>query len=319
MCQKKISERAEKILTLQALGLKKRLEHTNIKSVYIGLSGGLDSTLALLAVVRCFDMMGLDRKNIKTITMPCFGTTKRTRSNAELLANGLNVGFEEIDITNTVLSHFKDINQDINTHDVTYENGQARERTQVLMDKANMDNSLVIGTGDLSELSLGWATYNGDHMSMYGINASIPKTLVRYLVEYEASLLNEDVKNVLLDILATPVSPELIPTKEGDDMAQKTEDIVGPYILHDFFLYYFVRFTFSPKKILRLALKAFEGDFSEEVITKWLKTFIRRFFSQQFKRSCLPDGVKVGSVTLSPRSDFRMSSDSDASIWLKDL
>lgn len=320
MCQKKISERAEKILTLQALGLKKRLEHTGIKSVYIGLSGGLDSTLALLAVVRAFDMMALSRDNIKTITMPCFGTTKRTRSNAEKLAIGLNVGFEEIDITNSVLSHFKDIGQDLNTHDVTFENGQARERTQVLMDKANMANSLVIGTGDLSELALGWATYNGDHMSNYAINSSVPKTLVRYLVDYEASIAkSEEVRDVLLDILATPVSPELIPTKEGEEMSQKTEDIVGPYILHDFFLYYFVRFSFSPSKILRMAIDSFEGDYSKETIEKWLRVFIKRFFTQQFKRSCIPDGVKIGSVTLSPRGDLRMSSDSDSSIWLNDL
>ena len=315
----KRNERCEKILTLQALGLKKRLVHTGSKKVVVGLSGGLDSTLALLVAVKAFDMLSLSRKGIIAITMPCFGTTKRTRSNAELLALSLGVDFRTIDISDSVKAHFRDIGQSLEDYSVTYENGQARERTQVLMDIANKEGALVIGTGDLSELALGWATYNGDHMSMYGVNAGVPKTLVRYLVRYVAENTDNNVESqVLLDILATPVSPELLPAKNGE-ISQVTEDLVGPYELHDFFLYYIVRLSFSPDKVYRLALLAFQGVFDKDTIYKWLRTFIRRFFSQQFKRSCLPDGPKVGTITLSPRSDWRMPSDGDPSIWLKKL
>ena len=285
----------------------------------VGLSGGLDSTLALLVAVKAFDMLSLDRKGIIAITMPCFGTTKRTRSNAELLALSLCVDFRTIDITESVKAHFKDIGQSLDDYSVTYENGQARERTQVLMDTSNKEGALVIGTGDLSELALGWATYNGDHMSMYGVNAGVPKTLVRYLVKYVAETTENEVESkVLFDILSTPVSPELLPAKDGE-ISQVTEDIVGPYELHDFFLYYIVRLSFSPSKVYRLALIAFDGVFDSETIYKWLRTFIRRFFSQQFKRSCLPDGPKIGTITLSPRSDWRMPSDADSEIWLKEL
>ena len=315
----KRNERCDKILTLQALGLKKRLQHTRSKKVVVGLSGGLDSTLALLVAVKAFDMLSLDRKGIIAITMPCFGTTKRTRSNAELLALSLCVDFRTIDITESVKAHFKDIGQSLDDFSVTYENGQARERTQVLMDTSNKEGALVIGTGDLSELALGWATYNGDHMSMYGVNAGVPKTLVRYLVKYVAETTKNEVESkVLFDILSTPVSPELLPAKDGE-ISQVTEDIVGPYELHDFFLYYIVRLSFSPGKVYRLALIAFDGVFDSETIYKWLRTFIRRFFSQQFKRSCLPDGPKIGTITLSPRSDWRMPSDADSEIWLKKL
>ncbi len=315
----KRNERCDKILTLQALGLKKRLQHTRSKKVVVGLSGGLDSTLALLVAVKAFDMLSLDRKGIIAITMPCFGTTKRTRSNAELLALSLCVDFRIIDITESVKAHFKDIGQSLDDYSVTYENGQARERTQVLMDTSNKEGALVIGTGDLSELALGWATYNGDHMSMYGVNAGVPKTLVRYLVKYVAETTENEVESkVLFDILSTPVSPELLPAKDGE-ISQVTEDIVGPYELHDFFLYYIVRLSFSPGKVYRLALIAFDGVFDSETIYKWLRTFIRRFFSQQFKRSCLPDGPKIGTITLSPRSDWRMPSDGDSEIWLKAL
>ena len=315
----KRNERCDKILTLQALGLKKRLQHTRSKKVVVGLSGGLDSTLALLVAVKAFDMLSLDRKGIIAITMPCFGTTKRTRSNAELLALSLCVDFRTIDITESVKAHFKDIGQSLDDFSVTYENGQARERTQVLMDTSNKEGALVIGTGDLSELALGWATYNGDHMSMYGVNAGVPKTLVRYLVKYVAETTENEVESkVLFDILSTPVSPELLPAKDGE-ISQVTEDIVGPYELHDFFLYYIVRLSFSPGKVYRLALIAFDGVFDSETIYKWLRTFIRRFFSQQFKRSCLPDGPKIGTLTLSPRSDWRMPSDADSEIWLKEL
>ena len=315
----KRNERCDKILTLQALGLKKRLQHTRSKKVVVGLSGGLDSTLALLVAVKAFDMLSLDRKGIIAITMPCFGTTKRTRSNAELLALSLCVDFRTIDITESVKAHFKDIGQSLDDFSVTYENGQARERTQVLMDTSNKEGALVIGTGDLSELALGWATYNGDHMSMYGVNAGVPKTLVRYLVKYVAETTENEVESkVLFDILSTPVSPELLPAKDGE-ISQVTEDIVGPYELHDFFLYYIVRLSFSPSKVYRLALIAFDGVFDSETIYKWLRTFIRRFFSQQFKRSCLPDGPKIGTITLSPRSDWRMPSDADSEIWLKEL
>ena len=317
--EEKRKERCDKILTLQALGLKKRLQHTRSKKVIVGLSGGLDSTLALLVAVKAFDMLSLDRKGIIAITMPCFGTTKRTRSNAELLALSLGVDFRTIDITESVKAHFKDIGQSLDDYSVTYENGQARERTQVLMDTSNKEGALVIGTGDLSELALGWATYNGDHMSMYGVNAGVPKTLVRYLVKYVAETTENEVESkVLFDILSTPVSPELLPAKDGE-ISQVTEDIVGPYELHDFFLYYIVRLSFSPSKVYRLALIAFDGVFDSETIYKWLRTFIRRFFSQQFKRSCLPDGPKIGTITLSPRSDWRMPSDADSEIWLKEL
>lgn len=309
-----LNKRAEKIIELQAYGLKKRLEHTNAKSAVIGLSGGLDSTLALLVTVKAMDLLARDRKDIIAITMPCFGTTKRTKSNAELLATALGVSFRDINIKKSVESHFNDIGQSLEEFDVTYENGQARERTQVLMDVANKTGGLVIGTGDLSELALGWATYNGDHMSMYAVNASVPKTLVRYLVKYFADK-DPSVSSVLYDILATPVSPELLPSNEDGTISQVTEDLVGPYELHDFFLYYFVRHSFSPKKIKRLSLIAFNGVYDDKTIDKWLATFVRRFFNQQFKRSCLPDGPKVGTITLSPRSDWRMPSDAVSAIW----
>ncbi len=312
-----IAKRSERIITLQALGLKKRLEHTNARGALIGLSGGLDSTLALLVTVKAFDMLGRDRKDILAITMPCFGTTKRTKSNAELLASSLGVSFEDIDIRKSVLSHFHDIGQDEKKYDVTYENAQARERTQVLMDKANMTGSLVIGTGDLSELALGWATYNGDHMSMYAVNASVPKTLVRYLVRWFSKEDFSSCGAVLEDILATPVSPELLPAKGDGTISQVTEDLVGPYELHDFFLYYFARASFSREKIRRIAFITFEGVYDKAVIDKWLDNFFRRFFSQQFKRSCLPDGPKVGSLTLSPRSDWRMPSDASSELWMQ--
>lgn len=312
-------ERCEKILTLQALGLKRRLSHTKSRKVVVGLSGGLDSTLALLVAVRAFDMLALDRKGIVAITMPCFGTTGRTKSNAEKLALAEGVDFRTIDIGESVKSHFRDIGQSMDDLSVTFENGQARERTQVLMDVANKEGALVIGTGDLSELALGWATYNGDHMSMYGVNGGVPKTLVRHLVRYvaETTSIKEEAE-VLLDILATPVSPELLPARNGE-ISQVTEDLVGPYELHDFFLYNMVRLSFSPGKIFRLASIAFSGIYDCETIYKWERTFIRRFFQQQFKRSCLPDGPKVGTITLSPRSDWRMPSDGDSEIWLKAL
>ena len=303
-----LDERCEEILTIQASGLAKRIEHTNVKTVVLGLSGGLDSTLALIVAVHAMDMLGRDRKDIIAVTMPCFGTTKRTKSNAEVLAESYGVSFMDIDISKAVMQHFEDIGQSPDNFDVTYENGQARERTQVLMDIANKNGGFVIGTGDLSELALGWATYNGDHMSMYAVNASIPKTLVRHLTAFEADHSEGSLRAALLDILDTPVSPELLPPKDGE-ISQKTEDLVGPYELHDFFLYYMVRFGFTAEKILRLAKIAFKGEYDDETIKKWLKTFIRRFFSQQFKRSCLPDGPKVGTVTLSPRGDWRMPSD----------
>ena len=315
--EKERDERCRKILTLQAMGLMRRIEASHSSKAVIGLSGGLDSTLALLVAHRAFSMMGRPAEDIIAVTMPCFGTTKRTKSNAELLAKALGTSFMEIDIRESVLSHFRDIGHSEDDHSVTYENAQARERTQVLMDIANKTGGMVIGTGDLSELALGWATYNGDHMSMYGVNASIPKTLVRYLVRYAADTANDGSSAVLYDILATPVSPELLPAKDGV-ISQRTEDIVGPYELHDFFLYYMVRFGFSPRKIFRLASIAFSGVYDGAVIRKWLVTFIRRFFSQQFKRSCLPDGPKVGTVTLSPRSDWRMPSDASVSAWLEE-
>lgn len=313
------ARRCAKVLLLQSLGLKRRIEHTHASSCVIGLSGGLDSTLALLVTVKAFDSLNMDRKNIKAITMPCFGTTKRTKSNAEKLALSLGLDFIEIDITSSVKQHFIDINQSLDDYSVTYENGQARERTQVLMDYANKIGALVVGTGDLSELALGWATYNGDHMSMYGVNTGVPKTLVRSLVSYYAdSVASPECRDVLIDILNTPVSPELIPGKD-DSIDQVTEDIVGPYELHDFFIYSIVRQSFGASKTFRLAEYAFKDKYDCETIYKWLRTFIRRFFSQQFKRSCLPDGPKVGAVTLSPRSDWRMPSDADSFVWLKEL
>ncbi|MDD6990054.1 NAD(+) synthase [Ruminococcus sp.] len=314
-----LENRCEEILTIQATGLATRLAHTGIQNVVLGLSGGLDSTLALIVCVHAFDMLSLDRKNIHTVTMPCFGTTKRTKSNAEKLAEAYGVSFEEINITLAVRQHFSDIGHDESVTNITYENSQARERTQILMDLSNKYNGLVIGTGDLSELALGWATYNGDHMSMYAVNASIPKTLVRYLTAYEAQKSDGTLKNVLLDVLDTPVSPELLPPDKNGEIAQKTEDVVGPYELHDFFLYYLVRFGYAPSKIYYMAKLSFKDKYSEETIKKWLTVFIKRFFSQQFKRSCLPDGPKVGSVTLSPRSDWRMPSDASVKAWLDEL
>lgn len=314
-----LKNRCEEILTIQATGLATRLAHTGIQNVVLGLSGGLDSTLALIVCVHAFDMLSLDRKNIHTVTMPCFGTTKRTKSNAEKLAEAYGVSFEEINITLAVRQHFSDIGHDESVTNITYENSQARERTQILMDLSNKYNGLVIGTGDLSELALGWATYNGDHMSMYAVNASIPKTLVRYLTAYEAQKSDGTLKNVLLDVLDTPVSPELLPPDKNGEIVQKTEDVVGPYELHDFFLYYLVRFGYAPSKIYYMAKLSFKDKYSEETIKKWLTVFIKRFFSQQFKRSCLPDGPKVGSVTLSPRSDWRMPSDASVKAWLDEL
>lgn len=313
------NRRCEEILSIQAFGLKKRLEHTGAKSAVIGVSGGLDSTLALLVTVRAFDLLGLERKNICAVTMPCFGTTDRTYDNACKLAQTLQATLMEIDIKESVTRHFEDIGQDMSCHDVTYENGQARERTQVLMDIANKTGGLVIGTGDMSELALGWATYNGDHMSMYGVNVGVPKTLVRHLVSYYADTCENDLlNNVLKDVLDTPVSPELLPPKDGK-IAQKTEDLVGPYELHDFFLYYVLRFGFDPAKIYRLAVLSFAQVYDEDTILKWLKIFYQRFFAQQFKRSCLPDGPKVGSVAVSPRGDLRMPSDASRALWMRQL
>ncbi len=307
------------ILNIQSAGLRKRILHTNAKSAVIGISGGLDSTLALICTARAIDALKRDRKDIIAVTMPCFGTTNRTKSNAEKLCEKLNVTFKTVNITESVRMHFRDIGHAADVYDVTYENCQARERTQVIMDIANMTGGMVIGTGDLSELALGWATYNGDHMSMYGVNSSIPKTLVRYLVKHYADGCGDnELKETLYDILDTPVSPELLPAKNGE-ISQKTEGIVGPYELHDFFLYYFIRFGFSPNKIFFLAEQAFKERYDEDEIKKWLRTFIRRFFSQQFKRSCVPDGTKVGSVALSPRGDWRMPSDAVSRLWLEDI
>ena len=311
--------RCEEILTIQAMGLRKRMEHNHGKCAIIGLSGGLDSTLALLVTVKAFDMLGLPRSGILCVTMPCFGTTDRTYRNACVLAERTGAELREIPIRDAVRQHFADIGHDENDHNVTYENAQARERTQILMDLANETNGLVVGTGDLSELALGWATYNGDHMSMYGVNVGVPKTLVRYLVEYVASTVEEPLQSVLYDVLDTPVSPELLPPEENGDIAQRTEDIVGPYELHDFFMYYIMRCGFAPHKIYRIALRAFDGKYTPDTIEKWLKNFVRRFFTQQFKRSCLPDGPKVGSVAISPRGDWRMPSDALSAEWLRDL
>ena len=317
-----MQESCEEILSIQVMGLVKRLHHINGKKAVIGISGGLDSTLALLVTVKAFDKLGLDRKGIIGITMPGFGTTDRTYNNALKLMETLGVTIREISIAAAVTQHFSDINHDACVHDITYENSQARERTQILMDVANKENAIVVGTGDLSELALGWATYNGDHMSMYGVNAGVPKTLIRYLVRYVAQ---DMATETLLDIIDTPISPELIPADENGNIKQKTEDLVGPYELHDFFIYYFLRYGFSPKKIFLMAKRAFctatadqPALYDEETIKKWLTTFCRRFFNQQFKRSCLPDGPKVGSVSLSPRGDWRMPSDASSALWLKE-
>lgn len=313
-----LAERCEEILSLQVHGLKKRLSHTGCRSAVVGLSGGLDSTLAFLVTVRAFDALGLDRSGIQAITMPGFGTTDRTYQNARALAESQHTTLREIPISQAVLGHFADIGHDPAVQDVTYENAQARERTQILMDIANQKGGLVIGTGDLSELALGWATYNGDHMSMYGVNCSIPKTLVRHLVRYAAGQSEPDLQKILLDIVDTPVSPELLPPQNGE-ITQKTEQLVGPYELHDFFLYYLVRYGFEPGKILRLANHAFTSLYDTDEIKRWLTVFLRRFFAQQFKRSCLPDGPKIGSVTLSPRGDWRMPSDASVALWMEQL
>ncbi len=315
-----LNERCEEIFEIQVSGLAKRIVHTHSKTAVLGISGGLDSTLALLVCVKTFDKLGLSRKGILGITMPGFGTTDRTYNNAINLMKELGVSIREIDIKAACIQHFKDIDHDINVHDVTYENSQARERTQILMDVANQTGGMVIGTGDLSELALGWATYNGDHMSMYGVNVSIPKTLVKHLVDWVSqNEVEEDAAIILTDIVATPISPELIPADEDGNILQKTEDLVGPYELHDFFLYYTMRFGFRPAKIYYLANIAFAGSYDKEIIKKWLHTFFRRFFNQQFKRSCLPDGPKVGSISISPRGDWRMPSDASSALWLKEI
>ena len=309
-------ERCEEILAIQSYGLAKRLRHTGCKHAVIGLSGGLDSTLALLVTVRAFDTLNLEREGIVCVTMPCFGTTDRTYQNAVSLIKELGATLKEVRIEKAVRQHFADIGHDENNHDVTYENSQARERTQILMDMANQYNGMVIGTGDMSELALGWATYNGDHMSMYAVNCSVPKTLVRYLVLYYAETTeNKKLSEVLMDVLDTPVSPELLPPVDGV-ISQKTEDLVGPYELHDFFLYYMLRFGFPKAKLYRMAKLTFDGVYDDETIKKWLDKFYWRFFSQQFKRSCLPDGPKVGSVAVSPRGDLRMPSDASPTAWL---
>lgn len=317
--QSNLNDRCKEILTMQSVGLATRIKHIGCKNVVIGLSGGLDSTLALIVAIHAFDRLGLNRNGIHAITMPAFGTTDRTYNNACLLAKLYGTTLEEIDIKESVKVHFENIGQSEEKKDVTYENAQAKERTQVLMDRANMLNGIVVGTGDLSELALGWATYNGDHMSMYAVNASIPKTLVRWLVDFEARNSEIELRTTLYDILDTPVSPELLPPNKDGVIEQKTEDLVGPYVLHDYFLYYMLRFGFSPKKVYRLALNSFSKKYEKSEILKWLKVFYRRFFAQQFKRSCMPDGPKVGSVTLSPRGDFRMPSDAMSRIWLEEL
>lgn len=321
--QQERERRCNEILSIQSMGLKKRCEHTGCRRAVVGVSGGLDSTLALLVTARTFDLLNIPRENILAVTMPCFGTTDRTYDNACKLAGALGAALKEVDIREAVEVHFRDIGQDKDNHDVTFENGQARERTQVLMDIANQINGMVIGTGDMSELALGWATYNGDHMSMYGVNAGVPKTLVRHLVQFYADTCQNTgkdagLKEILLDVLDTPVSPELLPPVDGK-ISQKTEDLVGPYELHDFFLYYMLRCGYEPAKIYRIARLSFTGQYEEQVILKWLKTFYRRFFAQQFKRSCIPDGPKVGSVALSPRGDLRMPSDACVRIWMEQL
>ena len=316
--EEKREERCKEIINIQSSALAKRLKHTNIKKCVIGVSGGLDSTLAFLVIKKAFEKLKIDNKNIIAVTMPGFGTTNRTYKNAIDLIKINNATLIEVDIKKACLVHYNDIGQDINNHDITYENAQARERTKILMDIANRENALVIGTGDLSELALGWCTYNGDHMSMYSVNSSIPKTLVKYLVKYIA---DTDTKNkkVLYDILSTPISPELLPADEKGNIKQITEDKIGPYILHDFYLYHFLRYGASPKKIYMLAINTFSSEYSKEEILKWLKVFLKRFFTQQFKRSCMPDGVKVGSISLSPRGDLRMPSDASYDIWIKEL
>ena len=309
----------EEILMIQAMGLKKRLEHAHAKTAVVGISGGLDSTLAIIATAKAFDLLGKDKKEIIAVTMPCFGTTDRTYQNACQMAVQLGATLREVPIGNAVSVHFQDIGHDPEDHSVTFENAQARERTQVLMDIANQHGGMVIGTGDMSELALGWATYNGDHMSMYGVNGSIPKTMMRYIVRYAADTTPDiALRDVLYDVLDTPVSPELLPPKDGD-IAQKTEDLVGPYELHDFFLYYIVRYGFEPSKVFRLTRYAFGNEYDEETIYKWLRTFCWRFFAQQFKRSCLPDGPKVGKIDLSPRGGLKMPSDACVAIWMRDL
>lgn len=318
-----MKQSCEEIFSIQVMGLAKRIEHTHSKKVIVGISGGLDSTLALLVCVKTFDKLKMDRKGIVGVTMPGFGTTDRTYNNAINLMKSLGITLMEISIAKAVTQHFKDIGHDAAVHDVTYENSQARERTQILMDLSNQLGGLVVGTGDLSELALGWATYNGDHMSMYGVNASVPKTLIQYLVRYVAEVErkeNNDQKTyeILMDVVDTPISPELIPADENGNIKQKTEDLVGPYELHDFFLYYFLRFGFRPQKIFLLAQQAFKGSYDDVTIKKWLTTFLRRFFAHQFKRSCLPDGPKVGSVSLSPRGDWRMPTDASSAMWLKE-
>lgn len=318
-----MKQSCEEIFSIQVMGLAKRIEHTHSKKVIVGISGGLDSTLALLVCVKTFDKLKMDRKGIVGVTMPGFGTTDRTYNNAINLMKSLGITLMEISIAKAVTQHFKDIGHDAAVHDVTYENSQARERTQILMDLSNQLGGLVVGTGDLSELALGWATYNGDHMSMYGVNASVPKTLIQHLVRYVAETERKEkdgqkTYEILMDVVDTPISPELIPADENGNIKQKTEDLVGPYELHDFFLYYFLRFGFRPQKIFLLAQHAFKGSYDDETIKKWLTTFLRRFFAQQFKRSCLPDGPKVGSVSLSPRGDWRMPTDASSAMWLKE-
>lgn len=316
-----LDQRCQDIFNIQVVGLARRIEHTQVKSIVVGISGGLDSTLALLVAVKACDYLKFSRNHVIGITMPGFGTTDRTYRNALSLMEALGVQIREISIQKAALQHFEDIGHDVSIHDVTYENTQARERTQILMDIANKENGLVVGTGDLSELALGWATYNGDHMSMYGVNAGVPKTLVRILVQWVAQYgsLSQVAKDILSDVLDTPVSPELLPPDEKGNINQKTEEIVGPYQLHDFFLYYVVRFGFSPSKILFLAEQAFAGEYDKATLLKWLKNFYRRFFSQQFKRSCLPDGPKVGTISLSPRGDWRMPTDAFYRIWMEEL
>ena len=317
-----LEARCEDILNMQAAGLYTRLNAIGCKKAVIGLSGGLDSTLALIVTIHAFDKLGIDRKNIIGVTMPGFGTTARTKNNSVNIAEQYGCTLRTISISDAVIQHFKDIGHDEKVHDITYENSQARERTQILMDIANQEGGLVVGTGDLSELALGWATYNGDHMSMYGVNCSIPKTLVRYLVSYESqrtASVNASLSEALADIVATPVSPELLPPTDDGKISQKTEETVGPYELHDFFLYYMIRFGFTPSKIYRMALIAFKDSYDPETIYKWEETFLRRFFTQQFKRSCVPDGPKVGTVSLSPRGDWRMPSDASRNVWLDDL
>lgn len=317
--KKKISEICEEILNIQSYGLVKRLLHTNINKTIIGISGGLDSTLAFLVIIKAYEILNLPKEKIIAITMPGFGTTSRTHNNSMKLINEYGATFREINITKSSLQHFEDIGHDKNIKDVTYENAQARERTKILMDIANKENGLVVGTGDLSELALGWCTYNGDHMSMYSVNASIPKTLVKYIIKWVADNSKEECKNIINDILDTPISPELLPPDENGNIEQKTEEQVGPYILHDFFLYHFLRYGAEPKKIYILACKTFKNDFKKEEIKHWLQVFIKRFFTQQFKRNCMPDGPKVGTVSLSPRGDLRMPSDASYNIWLNNF